>query len=423
MQYLKFQSIKHKISGIIQLPPSKSESNRALIIRAISGADFLINNLSDAEDTSILAELLNKINNRKNYNRIEQLDAGAAGTVMRFLAAFLCIKKGTWLLTGNDRMLHRPIKALVDALNQIGMGIKYVKRDGFPPIIIEGLRINSSNLEINPGISSQFTSSLLMIAPYLKEGLKINFIDKIVSRPYVEMTLKMMHYFGIEYKYDISFISVDHQIYKSKDISINYDWSAASYMYEIIALSEPGSEIFLKGLKKEGLQGDEIVSDIFNSFGVSTIVEKDGIRIKKDKQNIGEFTFNFSHCPDLALTVIVCCAAMKIKGRFYGLKSLAIKESNRLKALQKELQKIGCIINIVEEEIIEISDLNSPVSLPVIINTYNDHRMAMAFAPMVLKTDNIVIENPDVVKKSYPKFWENLSKIGFNYTTSSHSTI
>jgi 3-phosphoshikimate 1-carboxyvinyltransferase len=320
------------------------------------------------------------------------------------------------LLTGNERMQQRPVKALIDALNQIGAGITYADKEGFPPIIIEGQRINASSLEIDPGISSQFTSALLMITPCLKEGLKIKFKDKVVSRSYIEMTLKIMEHFGITYQSGENSILVPQQKYKPKDIKINLDWSAASYFYEIIALSGPGTELFLKGLKKEGLQGDEIVSEIFNSFGVSTFIENEGIRIKKDKQSVSNYSFDFTNYPDIAQTVIVCCSALGIKGLFSGLQSLAIKETDRINALKNELAKLGCKIKIVDKGTIELSDFIKSGQEKVIINTYNDHRMAMAFAPLSLKVSNIVIENPEVVKKSYPAFLKNLSNIGFYFS-------
>jgi len=413
MKCMKIKYSRGKYSGVVELPPSKSESNRALLIRALSGGNFNINNLSDATDTNVLIDLLIKINNRENFDDIEVLDVGAAGTVMRFLSAFLSIKKGKWLLTGNQRMQQRPIKVLVDGLTQIGAKISYVNKDGFPPIIIESQKINISNITIDSSISSQYVSALLMIAPCLNKGLKINFNSILVSRYYIEMTLKMMQYFGIKYQYDVNSITVSNQKYNAKDVTINYDWSAASYFYEMIAMSEIGSEIFLKGLKKDGLQGDEIVTDIFIKFGVLTIIEDDGIRIKKNKQSISEFSFDFTHYPDIAQTMIVCCAALGIKGEFFGLESLAIKETNRILALKKELVKLGCIVRIIDKGCMLLNGIMNINKEPIIINTYNDHRMAMAFAPLALKTGSIFIKNPEVVKKSYNKFWENFAKIGF----------
>ena len=413
MQCVKINYFRGKIGGIVELPPSKSESNRALIIRALSGDNFNINNLSDAKDTSVLIEILYKIKNRKSFDDIEVLDVGAAGTVMRFLSAFLCLQKGKWLLTGDQRMQQRPIKVLVDGLNQIGAKISYVNKDGFPPIIIESQKINISNITVDSSISSQYISALLMIAPCLNKGLKINVEDGVVSLPYIIMTLKMLEYFGIINIYKRKSITIKHQLFKAKDITINYDWSAASYFYEVIAMSEIGSEIFLKGLKKDSLQGDEIVADIFIKFGVSTIIQDDGIRIIKNKQSIREFSFDFTHYPDIAQTMIVCCAALGIKGEFYGLKSLAIKETNRILALQKELVKLGCVVRIIDKGSILLSgNVNININ-PIIINTYNDHRMAMAFAPLALKMSVVFIENPKIVNKSYTKFWENIAKIGF----------
>jgi 3-phosphoshikimate 1-carboxyvinyltransferase len=413
MHDLKLLKSNIKNNSTVILPASKSESNRALIIKALSGSDLKINNLSDAEDTIILSGLLDKINSRKDFQNIERLNVGAAGTVMRFLTAFLCQKKGKWMLYGSERMHQRPIKELVNALRQLGAEIVYAEEKGFPPLIIEGKELSGSKVLLNPGVSSQFVSSLLMIAPCLQNGIELSFSGKIVSLPYIEMTLKMMHYFGIDYESNTERIKVPPQKYQHKDIVINYDWSAASYFYEMVGLSEPGTEIVLKGLKRTGLQGDEIVSDIFSAFGVSTYEENDGLRIKKEKRSVKECWFDFTHCPDIAQTIVVCCAALGIKGVFKGLESLAIKETDRIMALKNELEKLGCTVILKNKGCIELNGMVSDIHKEVIINTYNDHRMAMAFAPLALITGNITIEHQSVVGKSYPKFWENLSAIGF----------
>jgi len=413
MNYVKFKQEKYNIGGTVSLPPSKSESNRVLMIKAISGRNFTVHNLSDADDTALLIHLLNQIDKRTDFNDTVIVDAGAAGTVMRFLMPYLSVKKGKWLLTGDERMLERPIGPLVHGLKQLGAEINYFGKNGYPPVIIEGSIMDNHSVQIDSSLSSQFVSALLMIAPTLKNGLKIYLTNELVSLPFIEMTLKIMKYFGIQYICDKNSFTVHSQFYQPKDYVVNLDWSAASIFYEIVALSETGSAIFLNGLKKTGMQGDEMIAKIYEKFGVETRILDKGISIVKCRPHMDELSFDFRNYPDIAPGIIVSCAALGVKANFSGIKNLAIKESNRILALRTELEKIDCNVIIYGNDNLMVNEKVSLLSKEIIINTYNDHRIAMAFAPLAMLNSNIIIENPEVVTKSYKYFWENLKKAGF----------
>ncbi|POY35430.1 3-phosphoshikimate 1-carboxyvinyltransferase [Solitalea longa] len=409
------------LKGEIILPGSKSESNRALIMQALCKQPFEIKNLSVADDTVTLEHLL-KTNIASNNTEI---NVGPAGTAMRFLTAFLAVTPGEWLLTGTHRMLERPIKLLVDALRNLGADIEYAGNEGFPPLKIKGKDLNLTNkISIDGGVSSQYISALLMIAPTLPNGLDLTLDGVVASRPYIEMTLAMMAELGIEHTWNDNNISIKPQAYKSNDLFIEPDWSGSSYWYSLTALSKV-ADIKLTGLKGHSLQGDSVIANIMENFGVKTDFLKDGIRLTKVSDKVTADFIDFEHCPDIAQTIAVICAGLNHNCTFTGLESLKIKETDRVAALQNELGKYG--VTITQEGLnyhidCSGSSINKTVQDTILINTYHDHRMAMAFAPLVLKVNSMEVEDPKVTGKSYPHFWEDLEKVGFECTQSELKT-
>ena len=399
---IKFDKFKN---NVITLNSSKSESNRLLIIQALSKEIINIKNLSNANDTIILKNLLNK-----NPNSIWNIED--AGTTMRFLTSFLSLKKNEVKITGSKRMEKRPIAILVNALNEIGAKIKYLKKEGYPPIYIKNKisqKINS--IQIKGNISSQYISSLLLIAPILKNGIKIKIIEPLYSKPYVEMTLSLMKNFGIKYKWNKNKIKISNQKYLSGSYKIESDWSAASYWYSIISINDHIRSLKLIGLRKNSFQGDKIIADIMKNIGVYTRFERDGISLIKNSNLESTKEINFKNCPDLAQTILVIAAVKKIKLKLKGLESLKIKETDRLIAMKKELKKIGCNFYEANDEWI-LEKRNNKLPKKLIINTYKDHRVAMSFAPLSSKLE-LVIRDPEVVNKSYPNFWNDLESIGY----------
>lgn len=397
------------VRGEITLPSSKSISNRALIIKALSGLPFEIENLSTANDTQIIKQLLAD-KNRTTF------DVGHAGTAMRFLTAYLAIQQGEFILTGSERMQQRPIKILVDALRTIGADITYLKNEGFPPLKIIGKTLSGGEITIDSSISSQYISALMMIAPYIKNGLKINFEGQVASKPYLDMTAEMMKSPTLtlpEGEGIFSHLGGD----KRGGFVVEPDWSAASYWYSMVALAKE-AEITLLGLKKKSLQGDSVVAEIFEKFGVKTDFIENGIRLTKSSDfglRTSDFQLNFTNCPDLAQTVAVTSAALNVPSKLTGLSTLRIKETDRIAALQIELTRLGFNVEVDGDDLIvnrhsgKSQQLNHWSSISV--HTYDDHRMAMAFAPLSLLSP-ITIENPGVVVKSYPNFWEDLRSVG-----------
>ena len=396
------------IFGTIKLNGSKSISNRLLIIDALCNNKIKYSNLSNADDTVYLSNIL--------QDKSNLLDAGAGGTTYRFLTAFLATQEGREVvLTGSERMQQRPIKILVDALKQLGADISYEKNEGFPPLRIKGKKLKGGKLTLPANISSQYITALLLIAPTLEEGLKINLEGTIVSIPYIEMTLKMMNYFGIQTEFSIEnkFIKVISGTYQPKDFFVEGDWSAASYYYSIAILAKE-AELKLIGLTNEKIQGDSVIADIAEQFGIETQYDNQTITItKKAASSLPDFfKYDFLKCPDLAQTVVVFCAALTIDAEFNGLQTLRIKETDRIQALNDELFNLG---------LAELTETNSNTwklqnCIPQVYNnyavqTYEDHRMAMAFAPLALILNSIKIDEPEVVSKSYPKFWEDLESI------------
>lgn len=400
-------SFNKEITDIkINLNSSKSESNRLLIIKYLSKNEIELQNLSNANDTLLLANLLSKDSN-------EIWDAEDAGTTYRFLTSYLALKKENINLIGTERMKKRPIKILVDSLNKLGAEIYYLEKKGYPPITIKNKISQVSNsISVKGNISSQYISSLLMISPLLPQGLTINIDGPFYSKPYVMMTLHLMKKFGIKFKMRNKTISILNQEYKGGLHLVESDWSAASYWYSIISINKNIDSITLNGLKKESLQGDSIIAKIMNLFNVKTKYLNNTIILRRKKFSNSYLELNFKDCPDLAQTILVIAAFHNIKLKAYGVESLKIKETNRLLAMSQELNKIGALFHEKKNYwILENREERLPKKID--IDTYDDHRMAMAFAPLSSEI-NLTINNPDVVKKSYPNFWEDLKKVGYN---------
>ncbi|WP_207532606.1 3-phosphoshikimate 1-carboxyvinyltransferase [Desertivirga arenae] len=395
------------------LTGSKSESNRALILNALSKGKVEVKNLSSADDTVTLNGILES---RKDSvaSGIPTVDIGPAGTAMRFLTAYFATTGQEVVITGTERMKQRPIGILVDALRSLGAKIEYVEKEGYPPLKFQPLFEQKTNkISIKGNISSQFITALLLVAPSLPEGLELTIEGELTSRPYVEMTLAMLAEAGISHQWNGPVVSIPSQEFKSSAITVEPDWSAASYWYSVAALSEESS-ISLPYLKENSLQGDSRISKIMESFGITTKFTTEGLELNKTTNEIKGDFFDLKDCPDLAQTVIVVSAALGHNATFTGLETLKIKETDRIAALQNELAKIGVKLNEENEHYhLDCSGLHFPEKIT--IRTYEDHRMAMAFAPLALKIKQLEIEEPAVVGKSYPSFWEDLKKAGFEY--------
>jgi 3-phosphoshikimate 1-carboxyvinyltransferase len=393
------------IEASVLLPASKSESNRALIIDALTGHQCTLNNLSEARDTQTMQRLL--------HSQEQTLDVIDAGTTMRFLTAFVAVTNQNKILTGTPRMCERPISILVDALRTLGAKITYLNKEGFPPIQIKGLSYTGINeLSIRGDVSSQYISALLMTAPALPDGLTLKLTGHIGSRPYIQMTLKQMEHFGIQTQWKENIISIPTQTYTPATFWVESDWSAASYWYSIAALANE-AKIELRGLKQHSLQGDSTIASIMEQLGVQSAFVEGGVQLTKSRPS-DKVSVDFTHCPDLAQTVAVMCAARNIHLTLTGIESLKIKETDRVKALQQELIKFGATLRATGKEVYEVirtADRTSAMQ-PVVVETYDDHRMAMAFAPLAL-LQNIRILHPQVVVKSYPRFWQDLKQAGF----------
>ena len=395
------------IKGTIELPASKSISNRALIINALSYSPYPIRNLSDSDDTKVLETAL--------FSNTSKFDIGHAGTAMRFLTAFLAKVVGEWEITGSERMQERPIKILVDALKQLGAKIKYLENEGYPPLKIFGSHLKGQTIELDGSVSSQYITALLLIAPTIENGLTLKLNGEITSRSYINLTLKLMAKFGIQYQWNENTIIVPEQNYFPVDFTCEADWSGASYWYQIMALADSG-EILLENLKLDSLQGDSHIAMWFEPFGVASVQKENGVLLIKSK-NIqpDKLEQDFIENPDVAQTMACLCVAKNIPFHFTGLKTLKIKETDRIAALQNELIKFGAQLS--EPAHGELAwngkfDMEMKDDLPL-VKTYHDHRMALAFAPMALAELPLRIEDPMVVTKSYPKFWNDLTKIGF----------
>lgn len=403
-----------RLNTTINLPASKSISNRALIIHALSGGGTLPDNLSDCDDTEVIISALRDMPH--------VIDIKAAGTAMRFMTAYLAAMPGEeHILTGTERMKQRPIKILVDALRHLGAEISYENADGYPPLRINGGTLSGGQLDIPGNVSSQYISALLMIGPVLKDGLELRLIGNIISRPYIDLTLCVMRDFGADVDWtSADTITVRPRSYMTRPFFIENDWSAASYWYEILIMSEDEeAEVRLTGLTDGSRQGDSAVRYLFNMLGVRTMfgTRENGVpttvTLKRSVSRLERLDYDFINQPDMAQTFVVSCAVLGVPFRFTGLSSLKIKETDRIKALKTELRKLGYVLH---EEAPGTLSWDGERCEPVenaIIDTYEDHRMAMAFAPVSMRIHGLRINNPQVVRKSYPHFWDDLRCAGF----------
>ena len=409
MSYL-LQHDNKDFSGFFKISGSKSISNRLLILKYLFSG-ITIKNLSNSDDTKVLEKYLKKTSTT--------IDIGHAGTAMRFLTAFLAIKEDQqFILMGSERMKKRPIKILVDSLNKLGSNISYTQKKGYPPIKIKGKKINGGEIILNSNISSQYITALILIAPVLKEGLKI-FLDGLVtSRPYIIMTLSLLSDLGIKNKFEKNIIVINPTKKINELIySVESDWSSLSYYYSIIALSK-NSKINVGNFYEKSTQGDRKLVEIYSKLGVDTkFLKKEGRVILSKKPGFRspkKITLHLIDNPDIAQTILVTCLGLGILCNISGLHTLKIKETNRLKAMKNELKKLGADVKIKSESIclLPLRRINKNIS----INTYDDHRMAMAFSPLALLVP-IKIKEPDVVSKSYPNFWKDLKSINYKITS------
>lgn len=399
--------VNPRLSGSIFLPGSKSLSNRALIIRALCGQSFPIHNLSEADDTRIL---LNALETDLNI-----IDTGSAGTAMRFLTAYLSIREGEYILTGNTRMQERPVGVLVEALRTLGASIDYLSKEGFPPLKIKGSSLNQkARLVVQGNISSQFISALLLIAPRLPDGLTLEWEDNLVSRPYVEMTLRMLRYFGVSCQYTDHGVHIPQQEYMAREYTAEPDWSAASYWYAMAALSEDVN-LQLEKLEPGSMQGDCAVASRMEAFGIRTEFKSTGAYLSRKNEFFYPKAMDFRETPDLAQTFICLCAFKRLDARFTGLETLPFKETDRISALQAELAKTG--VQFTEKNgIFSLDCKTMHVSEDIIFDAWGDHRMAMSLLPLCMVTGSVKIRGAGTVAKSYPGFWKDLQSIGFNIT-------
>ncbi|MFM7023109.1 MAG: 3-phosphoshikimate 1-carboxyvinyltransferase [Flavobacteriales bacterium] len=392
------------LKGEIVLTASKSESNRLLLIRALCDSSFTIHNLAAAKDTQTMIEHL--------QSKGDTWDVGPAGTTMRFLTAYAALQQGNKILTGSERMRNRPIKILVDALRTLGADIQYMEKEGCPPLNIQGGKLKGGEISIDGSVSSQYLSALLMIAPKLKGGLEMQLTGKVASVPYLKMTLRLMEYFGAKWSWEGSVIKVEEGSYTPQEFTVEADWSGASYWYQMAAFASE-LDLTIKGLKKESLQGDSAIVKMYERLGVHSEFLKDGVRLTKNNKSLPtEFNDDFTDCPDVAQTLAVTLAGLGIGGRLVGLESLRIKETDRIAAVQNELAKFGIKVDVEGDYamVVHAGKLQEPSAA---VHTYEDHRMAMAFAPLAMLTDSISIEEPEVVEKSYPAYWSDLKSVGF----------
>ena len=405
MTRIKVSAPAHPIDCKILLPSSKSISNRALIINALGKGTYQPENLSECDDTQVMVRAL-------QAGPDETIDIMAAGTAMRFLTAYLSVTPGKRIITGTQRMQQRPIQVLVNALRELGADINYTANEGYPPLEITGSSLDKESISLPGNISSQYISALLMIAPTLTHGLTIQLTGDIISRPYIQLTLQLMKDFGADARWTKeNELRVEPQLYKSIPYYIESDWSAASYWYQIAALA-PEATITLPKLMANSYQGDSKVAELFGWLGVETSYQEDGVTLTKGTPKAEYMEYDFINQPDLAQTFVVTCALLGIPFRFTGLQSLKIKETDRIEALVKEMRKLGFVIKDSENSILSWEGERCTREEGA-IDTYEDHRMAMAFAPASLKISDLFINNPQVVSKSYPRYWENLQTAGF----------
>lgn len=415
MQYIL--KAPESINCVIDLPASKSISNRALIINALAGNKLMPENLSICDDTDVMVAALRDMPYEINIK--------AAGTAMRFTSAFLSVTEGEHIITGTERMKQRPIEVLVNALRHLGADIEYVGEAGFPPLKIRGHRLKGGRLEISGNVSSQYISALLMIGPTLEKGLQLHLTGKIISRPYIDLTIYMMREYGADVDWTSeSDICVKPVPYSSRQFFVENDWSASSYWYEIAALMSDRCDcsISLTNLMEGSRQGDSTIKFMFSVLGVKTSFlspEKQvpaTVTLKAQPCSLPHFSLDLINQPDLAQTLVVSSCLMDIPFHFKGLQTLRIKETDRIAALKAEMKKLGYILDDSTEGELKWDGTRCEADKEPAIDTYEDHRMAMAFAPACIKHPNLRINNPEVVSKSYPNYWEDLRKAGFEIT-------
>ncbi|MDV7140628.1 3-phosphoshikimate 1-carboxyvinyltransferase [Maribacter sp. TH_r10] len=395
---------EHLLTFNIQITGSKSESNRSLLLQALYPT-ISIQNLSNSDDARVMQKGL-KISKG-------EVDIHHAGTAMRFLTGYFASQEGKdVILTGSKRMTERPVKVLVEALRSLGADIEYVNEEGYPPIKIKGKKLTENKVSLPANISSQYISSLLLIAPSLENGIEMELIGKITSVPYIKMTLSLLGQIGVA----SSFVGNTIKVSSKKQVApvklvVESDWSSASYFYSIVALCEVGSKIELGSYKKDSLQGDSVLADIYKSFGVETSFQRNKVVLKKER--IPKLTIlecDLANAPDIAQTIAVTCLGLGMGCELTGLHTLKIKETDRLLAMHAELSKFGAKVQVTDRSL--LLEPSNGLKSEVAVDTYNDHRMAMAFAPLALKT-SFVVNDAEVVSKSYPDFWEDLKKLGF----------
>ena len=414
MQYIV--KAPNRIKAEINLPASKSISNRVLVIHSLSGGNATLHNLSDCDDTQVMINALRDMP--------EVIDIKAAGTAMRFMSAYLSVTEGEHVITGTERMKHRPIGVLVDALRRLGADIEYVGEQGYPPLRIRGKQLEGGTLEVPGNISSQYISALLMIGPDLRNGLELRLTGDIISRPYIDLTLHVMHEFGCKIEWSsVDTVSVKPQRYDDREYVVENDWSASSYWYEMLALSEDKENgIVLPGLRDASRQGDSVVRYLYSLLGVKTAFKNGDhgqdtkVALTRHFSALTRMDYDFINQPDLAQTFVVTCCALGIPFHFTGLASLKIKETDRIEALKTEMRKLGYVLRDVNDCELEWDGARCEAEDNPSIDTYEDHRMAMSFAPLAITLGCIRINNPEVVSKSYPNYWDDLRKAGFEIT-------
>jgi 3-phosphoshikimate 1-carboxyvinyltransferase len=402
----------------VSLPLSKSIINRLLAIHYFSGGEPISSLLSESSDTVAMQNLLLEISNKsKDSDTITEINVGNAGTVMRFLSAVLAVTPGKWIITGTERMQQRPVKPLTDALQSMGADMIFQNKPGYPPVLINGNpNLKGGTVKLDASISSQFISAMMMLGPALSDGIVIELLGDITSESYIRMTQALMQKAGADVSFNRNKVNVKPGGYKHFDFSsvAEPDWSAAAFWYQVAAFAEK-AHIVLKGLRQESVQGDAVLPDIFAHLGVNSVFTEEGLQLSKSEQPANsEFNYDFTNCPDLAQAVIVCCAALGIRGRFTGLKTLRVKETDRIAALSNELRKLGYNVEVVGDQI-GLSG-NNKIKIrsgsPVVVHCYDDHRMAMSFAPLAILRNDICLDEPEVVKKSYPGFWKDMTLAG-----------
>ena len=391
----------------IQITGSKSESNRLLLLQALY-PEFNLDNVSNSDDSHLMTKALS--------SQSDLVDINHAGTAMRFLTAYFSIQEGREVtLTGSKRMKERPIKILVEALQELGADINYVENEGYPPIKIKGKKLTKSKVSLKANVSSQYISALLLIASKLENGLELTLEGEITSVPYINMTLSLLDEIGVNssFKGHVITVKPNSKPLRPKTLVVESDWSSASYYFSIVALSEVGTEIAITSYKENSLQGDSVLIDIYKHFGVHTVFSKNTLTLKKEDIDSKPLKLNLKNAPDIAQTIAVTCFAIGIPCDLTGLHTLKIKETDRLVGLKTEIEKLGGEVRITDRSL-HLS-ASQTIKSGVSIETYHDHRMAMAFAPLGLKTD-LIIKDAMVVSKSYPTFWEDLESIGFKIT-------